>query len=500
MDPVYDDVLYMIDGLQRLNTLDTGGFRKFCDSLVQAPPHSPWSTGLAVAAFALFGIHDWAPYVFNGSLVFFFLLVAARLVDVESGLVKAAILSIILLLQLTFSAVHELRPDFAVALFTATFSLLLVKMACYDEEPAEARHHFCVGLVVGLAYLTKPTFFAHTTVMLCASIFLAEICRRFVSNGRVRLARAISRLLAVFTGALLVSGPYFLLSWRQILDYFFANTGDGKFATLWKIQGGPWSALSLYVLGYPAKAMLGSFYPELLFCLLAGFVFSILTRNRRASLFTLSGIALAAVSLAILSFGGMDNIFFGFTWEIVLLLTVIYSLGEMFKTKGVGFGAIIFCVLSVFVFYESGWAQNIWTVTKDTAGENSINETIVRQVSAHAASDLRSKPPTVYMSFAGNVDVTSQSWLALKQNLNIQFDSRFYSGAIEEHLAQIQHADFVEVADPASKWLYKWQPGWPLQSELLNRLRDRPDFEELPPIKGAEGTVFLFERKVPHEK
>src|SRR6516162_8272129 len=99
-DPVADDVGYLIDGFERLNVLDTAGFHAFCNSLIQAPPHSPWSTALATLAFALMGVHDWAPYILNGFLVFLLLLVAWDLVEVGSVVSRAAIVSVILLLQL----------------------------------------------------------------------------------------------------------------------------------------------------------------------------------------------------------------------------------------------------------------------------------------------------------------------------------------------------------------------------------------------------------------
>ena len=85
MDPVFDDVGYLTDGLQRLNILDQAGFHAFCRSFVQAPPHSPWSTLLATSAFSVFGVHDWAPYLLNGLLVFIFLCLAWDIVDHKIG-------------------------------------------------------------------------------------------------------------------------------------------------------------------------------------------------------------------------------------------------------------------------------------------------------------------------------------------------------------------------------------------------------------------------------
>jgi hypothetical protein len=116
MDPVADDVTYLIDGFQRINILNTAGFRAFCNSFVQSPPHSPWSTLLASIAFAFFGVHDWAPYALNGLLVFLLLLVAWELVDLRNSFSRVALILTVLLLQPAFQAVLEFRPDFAVAL------------------------------------------------------------------------------------------------------------------------------------------------------------------------------------------------------------------------------------------------------------------------------------------------------------------------------------------------------------------------------------------------
>ena len=190
MDPVEDDVLYLIEGVQRLRTLDTAGFGALGHSLLQIPPHSPWSTALAVTGYALMGIHDWAPYVLNGSIVFLFLLFVSTLVSQPTAMTRVAIVSFVLMLPLTLHAVHDFRPDVAVGLFTAAFSLLLVRMACYDhQDGTEFRDHLFVGVVAGFAFLIKPSFFPHTAVMLLAAMILAEVCRVPSSIAATKLGR-----------------------------------------------------------------------------------------------------------------------------------------------------------------------------------------------------------------------------------------------------------------------------------------------------------------------
>jgi hypothetical protein len=63
-------------------------------------------------------------------------------------------------------------------------------------------------------------------------------------------------------------------------------------------------------------------------------------------------------------------------------------------------------------------------------------------------------------------------------------------------LTAIQNADFVEIADTGAQWLDRWLPSASLQRALLERVRSLAGFEELAPVVGKEGTVFLFKRRI----
>jgi hypothetical protein len=293
MDPVFDDVGYLIDGLQRLNVLDSVGVHAFCGTFIQSPPHSPWSTLLAVVAFALFGVNDWAPYLLNGLLVFFLLCLAWNVAGQET-FTRLAITSVVLLSQLPFQAILEFRPDFAAALFTAAFALLLLKMGIHGmERTVELRGYFCVGLLAGLAYLTKLSFFPHTTVMLLAALFVSEIDRGLLARGRFEILRMVRRTLLVLAGAVLVAGPYFSASWRSVLDYFLVNTGSGKEANIWRMPSGFWGSLTERLHGYSMSITLGRFANLFAVWLLVGVAIALVHRNYRAVLFSVSGILLS---------------------------------------------------------------------------------------------------------------------------------------------------------------------------------------------------------------
>jgi hypothetical protein len=494
MDPVFDDVGYLFDGLQRLNILERAGFHAFCQTFINSPPHSPWSTSLALISFALMGVHDWAPYTLNSLLIFLLLCVAWDLVGQDKAFTGAAIISIILCVQLPFQAVLDFRPDFAVALFTAAFSLLILKMGCYEIE-AKTGNHFWVGILAGLAYLTKPSFFPHTTVMLFAALLIFEICRGLRSGGRFDTWGIVRRFLVALAGAILIAGPYFVVSWHTVWEYFQTNTGGGKEAALWKVPGGFWASLSNR-LGYSTDLMLGRFTRLLTIWLFLGLGFALLQRNSRAILFILGGGALATVSLLLISAGQMSDPHFSYTWILLFILTTLFAVSELVTSRFGTFLAIVFCIMAIFTFYKAPPTRNVWLVINDTARGTSMNELIVERIAARAKADPDVRPTVVYSTFMGKVNAASQNWLALTHNNNIEFRDLHRSGDIDAHLTAIQSADFVEIADSDSQWLDRWLPSASLQSSLLEKVRSLSAFEELAPVVGKEGTVFLFEKRI----
>src|SRR6202035_4253374 len=95
MDPVYDDVVYLLDARHRLADFHQQGIAELLRSLWDKSPHSPWSTAAAFAGFLIFGVNAWAPYAMNGLLVVGFLLAADHLFA-ESRLLPRALISLVI--------------------------------------------------------------------------------------------------------------------------------------------------------------------------------------------------------------------------------------------------------------------------------------------------------------------------------------------------------------------------------------------------------------------
>jgi hypothetical protein len=494
MDPVYDDVGYFLDALNRLNIFQTSGIRGLCDSLVQGPPHSLYSTLAAMATFDLFGVHDWAPYISNGFVLFIFLLVAVYSIDLPAGITKSAIVLTLLMLQLPFQGIAQFRPDFPLAVFTAACVALLLKESCW---PLPGRYglyrQFGIGLLGSCALVTKPPFSPITIVLIASGFGMAEIFRFALNREARTVVPIVWRCLAFWAGVALIAGPFFCLAWREVTGYIAVNTGTGQEAGLWKASGGFVGSLMSRVRGWPAYLTFGPLEAPLTLWLGIGLVAQLFLRRWRSLLFSGGILLLAGVSLLLVAAVGMTDPNFSFGWEAIFALAAVISVGELGKLPRGQIAVGCYVAMMAFIFYKTGPPHQVWNVIEDAAKGHSLNQAIVTSISELAPS--KSQPKKAFLTFIGGVNAASQNWLSTTQHLGIEADDRHRTNKPEEVLKEAAGADFVEVADPASNWFASWIPINRNQAFLLERMRADDNFEEVRSFTGTGGTVYLFRRR-----
>ena len=168
--PFYDDVIYFEQALLLLFHYYEGGIAGFFHSYISAPPHSPFSSLMALAAYAICGPRDWAPYAANGLIIFAVLVFldsfAGRLPAFQKVLLGLFILTVPVMAQ----AVDAYRPDIASGACAAAGAVLLVRT---PPSITSRRRRVLAGALIGAAALFKPPTFPLIIAMACLALCAA---------------------------------------------------------------------------------------------------------------------------------------------------------------------------------------------------------------------------------------------------------------------------------------------------------------------------------------
>ena len=495
MDPVWDDVVYLVDGQKRLTILDRDGLGRFIFNMWHNPPHSPWSTTLALLGFLIFGLNAWAPYVMNFMLILAFLLIGNSFISDQNSRNRLFILSTILVLPLTLRAVHDFRPDIALGLGTAFFCLSALRVSIFPTKD-ENRITPCVllGVLGGVTLLIKPSFLLHSVALFCLSIGLAELLSLVTraSNQPLR-ARAMEWLYFVLS-LLAVCGPYYVRSLRTIVGYITQSTGSGRYASIWKAPGG-WRGALERTLREDTGWMVGPSIYLFDVVIVIGIIWFITQKDWRGLAFIFAGLICAAASIAVVVYSQIASPFFGLTWQIIVALLAIYCAGRL--SASFRFAPAAFFVSVIWMLFLNGPGNIGWSRVEDMLNGKSMNQAVIDRIKAAVPQPIGSKKPAliVYVGFIGAVNSGSQEWIGRAERLMLIFPGLDFVGGLDEQYAAARKADVVELAAPESRWLNRGMPTSELQQSLLEKMRETLDFVELAPVAGKEGRVYIFVRK-----
>ena len=341
-DPTYDDSSYMFEAGRRLAVFYGHGLNAFVATLWNDPPHAPFSDFCAVAAFGIFGLHDWVPYVFvNGPVIFLLLLAAAYVGRAASLPVRVAGMFFALTIPLAVIALHEYRPDSPGALFTA-LGIFLAGEAVLDRAGrARERQLMASGVFFGLALLTKSVFFVHTLAL--ESLAVAGACGMcWWQEERDAAWREVARrwvgiAARVALPSLVLAAPYFIVNFRNTFGYFY-DFALGAHSHVSELKGGLGTSVYFYTLGYAGHLAFGrSFFVGLgLYVLCVGLM--VRWRERKELLLQGFLLSLAAVSLGAIILNRRENSYFGIPADTILLFALLRAVFVVWPRFGATVG------------------------------------------------------------------------------------------------------------------------------------------------------------------
>lgn len=493
-DLTYDDVSYVLDAARRLDVAFDSGLVPFLRTFVSDPPHSPFSTALAVVGLAVFGYRDWAAYAANALILVGVSLFLLRFFASERRWVAGLFVLTYLTSPIAFRSITDFRPDLALGFVTAAFVLLFLDAAIH----ARPRRMIAAGVAFGLALLVKPSFVAHTVAMGMGvvGLYLGLLWSRRtrpIAPREVALAFALGLAVAV---------PYYAANGRSILQYFWSNT-RGDEAHLWSFAAGesPLTLLYRYTFDrtYPAFTLVGRHVT--LFAIASALGMAYLAARRRwLDLAVPAGLVLAALgSAAVLVVGRHDNEFFSATFHSLLMLAafvavslVVDGLGS--RGRAAVTGALAVAAAAAVAASSGSYA---WYVPPEVARGASWNDALVDAI----RSDSRGRGITetgmrdldVFVTAAGPVNAIVLEWTARKARLPATFRDLHRTGSESALVDAAAAAEYVVVPNPSTAAIARFLPSAALQRKILEAIRGDRRFERVPVGVGRDvDRYFLF--------
>lgn len=247
MVPIYDDVGYLIDGLQRLAVLDRAGIAGFLLDLGARPAHAPLTAVTATFGLMVSGGAAWGPYFLSAVWVLALVMLGYFVLRGAALWSRVGILTAILAAPLFGHVLAEFRPD---PVWGLLVGLAMGLSAAQDLLAAGRRRLFVLGLVFGAAVVAKPSA-APASALVLAAGFIVQL------GLTMHLAKRWNwRVPAMVTlGAFCFVLPFLYTNGVATFEYIrMVMSTEGS---VWGTQASTWGHMSYYLKRDYSILMLG---------------------------------------------------------------------------------------------------------------------------------------------------------------------------------------------------------------------------------------------------
>ncbi len=499
--PNYDDAVYFLSATRLIEAGRADGLGGVAEELRSEGLHSPWSVGVAVAAFLTFGYVDWAPYALNFFVVLGLLVAlswmwrALRWWEWGSGLV------VFLALPFAAMAVVQFRPDLAWAVAVGFCGVYGLTVPGYFERMGPRLIH---AVICAVALLVKPSTFAMTGIVFAYSVG-GRVLLESVAAGRIDW-RAIWRTAWVQTVVVIgLTAVYAVPFGAETWHYFFTNS-FGANEEIWRAPGSVVEKWAYYGVGFGAANNLG-WVGWILVGVIGVGVFSHAEgrdererarqpRRRREGepLTWLALGGLLVVTYALSSGFGMKSPFLGGAFFGCFVFTAAFGWSEVFEFRISNLSKVVAPGLAVVALLIWQWPPYAWS----QAGEVGRNFSEVERQVIDVIDDL-DLPEDVNLLFSQSGPLMRENvemWL-LRNGHRTEAVKGGFLKTVKRFENKRRQADVVFVQDAGMRDSFANLPAEGLMPELVESMRGAADFSLAGEAVGGDGKkVYVYQRTV----
>lgn len=473
----YDDVTYLRDGLEKLDGFYRGGVNGLVARVSEKPPHSLFATLAAFAGFAIFGVHDWAPYAVNGIVVFLLLAFGDWLMRGMRAWQKAVAFVFVLSVPISAQAVYEFRPDIFVGLVTTIALVLLLEQSLVR---APRGYLECVGLIAAVALLSKTSVFPITLGLLASALLAASVRDRLLLGAEASVKALIKAWVRLLIPALLIPLPWYLRNRHEIYTYITVNA-LGANSHIWQVHASLSQQLLFYATGENGGGTMLGRHLLLLAIVLGVGAFAALARGGKKGAVRVACYAfVAAVAYIGPTLNPIKDAYLGVVFDFILVAATLLVLRRLLSNsapravrKSASVALIVLTLLGLwFAKWPMYWGER---TRPDVIARNRYMNQLYEAIHTRDPQGDGKILVGVTGVFAND---GALAYMAEKDGLwRLDFESDFTNSSIGAFRDLLDRCQFVIVGDPQNP---EDDPNTPYSAMLdrtLALVRSRRDFQ-----------------------
>jgi hypothetical protein len=488
--PVYDDVSYLVDGIGRVDALQRGGVSALLKDMWVQAPHAPLMALTAAFGFLLSAGATWGPYLVNGLWVLVIIqimMVALRVIDRRSqvGIAAAALAA-----PMFGWMVSEFRPD---PVWGMLVGVTVTLLASVDFAMTSTRRWFALGILVGVAVISKPTA-APATLVVITTAWLAMALASVVLLKSISKRLLLRNALSCLAGAALIAVPYFAASAGEI--YAYIKMVMGANGEVWRLKTDAKGHLTYYLSGGLGPMMLGWIWYASVPTLAISLIVIVRARDRRSLCAFLALAGAFAAAYGIVTLSAVKQPMIGSILYGTVVAFTVWGLGQIVRLVPIRHELILLAGALVFL---AQWTPNVGMIRKSEPSMQIVDESS-RAVAPVVINALRTHTnKRVFMTVPGPVQAATLDYLARQQGVVGTFVEGYLLNNWDEiamHLGRGDIAVLCEVGMSGQSSVYSF-PSLEFQTKAIEYMRANASFDAYSAYKDSEGRiVWVFVRKV----